>query len=65
MKKTIIIECDLDTGDTRIEAHGFKGKSCEVATKPFEEVLGMVEKRVIKRQGIAQEQPQFLRQNDS
>lgn len=64
MSKTIIIECDLETGATRIEAHGFKGKACEVATRPFEEVLGMVEKRVTKRTGTEQVQPQFIRQHE-
>ena len=61
MKKTIIIECDLDTGDTRIEAHGFKGKSCDVATRPFEEVLGIVEEKTVKRTTVEQGQPQYLR----
>ncbi|MEZ5275524.1 MAG: DUF2997 domain-containing protein [Opitutaceae bacterium] len=59
--KTIIIECDLETGATKIEAHGFQGKQCEVATRPFEEVLGMVDKRVAKREVVKREQPQFIR----
>ena len=64
MKKLVIIECDLETGATKIEAHGFLGKQCEVATKPFEDVLGMVDKRVTKRTESPKVQPQYLRAHE-
>ena len=64
MKKLIIVECDLETGDTKIEAHGYQGKQCEVATKPFEDVLGLVERRVTKRTGAGAVQPQYLRAHE-
>jgi len=34
----IIIECD--GASYTIEAFGFKGKGCDKATKPYEQVLG-------------------------
>lgn len=61
MSKLVIIECDLETGQTKIEAHGFAGKQCAVATKPFEEILGSVEERTFKRTEMEKEQPQYLR----
>ena len=29
-------------GETKIEAHGFKGKECKLKTEPFEKALGTV-----------------------
>jgi hypothetical protein len=62
--KTIIIECDLETGATAIEAHGFSGKQCQIATKPFEDVLGMVKERKVKRTEQVKGQPQFIRSHE-
>ena len=36
------------TGKVTIEAAGFSGKSCEAATKAFEEAIGKVDKRTPK-----------------
>jgi hypothetical protein len=37
--KTIIVTVS-STGETTVEAEGFKGKGCEAATKAVEEALG-------------------------
>lgn len=31
-----------DDGNVKIEASGYRGGACETATRPFEEVLGVV-----------------------
>jgi len=33
---------NLDTGECNVEAVGFKGKGCKVATDPYTQALGMV-----------------------
>ena len=40
--KTIKMKFDLRTGEAKIEAQGFKGTSCEAATKFLKETLGKV-----------------------
>jgi hypothetical protein len=45
--KQIIVEIDVD-GLVKIEAVGFKGGSCEKATKALEEAMGVVGKRTKK-----------------
>lgn len=52
--KEIIITVKPD-GTTEIEAKGYKGRSCLEATKPFEEKLGIVEKRKMKPVALVQE----------
>lgn len=42
--KSIEITVTQD-GEVKIGAIGFKGKDCELATKPFEEALGAVQQR--------------------
>ena len=38
MSKTIVF--NIKDGEVKVEASGFKGGACAVATKAFEEVLG-------------------------
>ena len=45
--KQIIIEIGPD-GSVKIEAIGFKGSACEAATKPFEQALGVAQKKTKK-----------------
>ena len=44
MKKQIIVDIDAD-GAITVEGKGFKGASCTLATKAFEDALGKVTKR--------------------
>jgi len=39
-KKKIVLKFSLSTGETKIEAVGFKGKSCLKATEFLEKTLG-------------------------
>jgi|CXWL01.1.fsa_nt_gi hypothetical protein len=41
MPKTIEITFD-EHGEARIEAKGYRGRSCATDTRPFEEALGVV-----------------------
>ncbi|MBE8970980.1 DUF2997 domain-containing protein [Nostocales cyanobacterium LEGE 12452] len=43
MERSILIHFDSATGEVRVEAEGFEGVSCLLATQPFEEALGVVE----------------------
>ena len=43
-KKEVIIEVDIESGDVNIDAKGFIGDECILATKPFEDALGKVVK---------------------
>lgn len=43
MERSILIHFDSATGEVRVEAEGFEGLSCLLATQPFEEALGVVE----------------------
>jgi hypothetical protein len=44
----IIIEFDIKTGETKVEAQGFNGTGCTAATQPFEDALGIVSDREFK-----------------
>ncbi len=46
--KEIEIRIDLETGDTEIEAFGFKDGTCRAATEGFEKALGQVKSRKMK-----------------
>lgn len=54
MKKTINVTIGLD-GTIEIEAHNFKGASCEKATKFLEDALGVSGKRTKKPEYFQQE----------
>lgn len=54
-KKEIIVEIDGD-GNINMEAIGFKGKACEVATKDFEDALGTLKNRKYKKEYKMREQ---------
>ncbi len=43
MERSVLIHFDSATGEVRVEAEGFEGVSCLLATQPFEEALGVVE----------------------
>lgn len=48
-------------GEVTVEAHGFKGSACEVATKAFEEVLGNnVSGKKLKAEHAAKVAPQYI-----
>jgi len=47
-QRVVWIGVNEETGETAIEAEGFKDDSCFLATKPFEEALGTVSERVEK-----------------
>lgn len=54
-KKKIVIEFDLyEAGASKIEAHGFQGRECEIATRPLEELLGAVTQKVKKPEAYEQ-----------
>lgn len=38
--KEIIVKVSLKTGETKVEANGFTGASCEASTKAIIEALG-------------------------
>jgi len=40
--KEIILKFDIKTGETKIEAVGFKGSSCQEATKFLKDTLGQI-----------------------
>ncbi|MEH2005393.1 DUF2997 domain-containing protein [Nostoc sp.] len=42
MERSILIHFDNATGEVRVEAEGFEGLNCLLATQPFEEALGVV-----------------------
>ena len=42
MERSVLIHFDNATGEVRIEAEGFEGLSCLLATQPFESALGVV-----------------------
>ncbi len=45
MSKKVIIEV-LPTGEVKMQAKGFKGRSCLAASKPFREALGIPDEAV-------------------
>ena len=47
MKKEIIVQIGVD-GQTKVEAVGFQGPSCEKATEFIEKALGVIIKREAK-----------------
>jgi hypothetical protein len=54
----IIFKVDRETGKVEMEAVGYTGTSCRDATKPFEDALGVVKDRTIKRVAWAANAPQ-------
>ena len=42
MERSILIHFDSATGEVRVEAEGFEGLNCLLATQPFESALGVV-----------------------
>lgn len=58
-KKEIIVTIDKN-GETKIEAKGFQNRECLRATKPFEEALGKVSDRKMKRNVEIQKERQSL-----
>lgn len=38
--KEIVLKFSLQTGEAKVEAHGFKGSSCQDATKFLRDTLG-------------------------
>jgi hypothetical protein len=54
-RRSIIIDIMNHTGEVRIEAEGFKGKSCIEATKFIEEALGKCVSREIKPEYYSKE----------
>jgi len=48
MKKQIIININKQ-GETKIEAVGYDGNGCVKATKPFEDLLGEVTEKQMKK----------------
>ncbi|MHC5762370.1 DUF2997 domain-containing protein [Nostoc sp.] len=56
MECSILIHFDSATGEVRVEAEGFEGLSCLLATQPFEEALGVVEgERTYKNEAQTQQ----------
>ena len=55
MERAIIITFDQATGHTKIEAEGFEGTGCILATQPFEEALGIVSDREFKPEAEQQQ----------
>lgn len=53
--KRIIISIDDKTGETKVEADGFKGRGCQEATKFIETALGTAKNRTKKPVFYAQE----------
>ncbi|MHC0067677.1 DUF2997 domain-containing protein [Nostoc sp. UIC 10890] len=67
MERSVLIHFDSATGEVRVEAQGFEGVSCLLATQPFEEALGVVEgerefKPEAQTQRIAANHQQYQRQ---
>ncbi|MHC5771363.1 MAG: DUF2997 domain-containing protein [Nostoc sp.] len=56
MERSILIYFDNATGEVRVEAEGFEGVSCLLATQPFEEALGVVSEsdRIYKEESAPQ-----------
>ncbi|MEA5605539.1 DUF2997 domain-containing protein [Nostoc sp. UHCC 0252] len=55
MERSILIHFDNATGEVRVEAEGFEGLSCLLATQPFEEALGVVGDRRFKDEAQTQQ----------
>ncbi|QMS86348.1 DUF2997 domain-containing protein (plasmid) [Nostoc edaphicum CCNP1411] len=55
MERSILIHFDSATGEVRVEAEGFEGVSCLLATQPFEEALGVVGDRRFKDEAQTQQ----------
>lgn len=53
--KEIIFTIDPETGDTTVEAFGFKDGTCRAATEGFEKALGVVKSRTMKNDGRKEE----------
>jgi len=61
MRQKKVIEVTIDkNGETKIEAKGFQNRDCLRATKPFEEALGKVSDRKMKRNVEIQKERQSL-----
>ena len=55
MERSILIHFDNATGEVRVEAEGFEGLNCLLATQPFEEALGVVGDRTYKDEAQTQQ----------
>jgi hypothetical protein len=49
-KEYVEVTIDMDTGDSSVEAFGYKDGKCRVATEDLEKALGKVKARVVKDQ---------------
>jgi len=59
IRKEIIVTIGTK-GETKIEAKGFKNRECLRATQPFEEALGKISNRKMKRPVETQKETQSL-----
>lgn len=50
-KEFVEVTIDLETGESSVEAFGFKDGKCRVATDPLEKALGKVTGRKMKDPG--------------
>ncbi|WP_298914763.1 DUF2997 domain-containing protein [uncultured Nostoc sp.] len=55
MERSVLIHFDNATGEVRVEAKGFEGLNCLLATQPFEEALGVVGDRTYKDEAQTQQ----------
>lgn len=49
-KEFVEVTIDMDTGESSVQAFGFKDGKCRVATGDIEKALGKVKSRVVKDQ---------------
>ncbi|MBD2505637.1 DUF2997 domain-containing protein [Anabaena azotica] len=55
MERSVLIHFDNQTGEVRVEAEGYEGKSCLAATEQIEEALGVVSDRTFKSEAQTQQ----------
>jgi len=54
-KEFVEVTIDLETGESSVEAFGYKDGKCRVATSDLEKALGKVTARKVKNQECATE----------
>jgi hypothetical protein len=50
-KEFVEVTIDMDTGDSSVEAFGYKDGKCRTATEEIEKALGKVKTRTVKDPG--------------